>query len=112
MRPKGRSPTHHRLADLAKRQHGVASIRQLTGPLGYSRRSVSRAAAAGRLHRVHRGVYAVGHSHLTEQGRCLAAVLACGPGAVLSHDSAAWLWGISKRSPAPFAVTTPVSRRP
>lgn len=112
MRPKGRTHSHQPLADLAKRQHGVVSIRQLTGSLGYSRRSVSRAAAAGRLHRVHRGVYAVGHTRLTQQGRCLAAVLACGRGALLSHRSAAWLWGLSKTSPAPFEVTTPVRRKP
>lgn len=112
MRPKGQSRKHGALAELAERQHGVVSIRQVTGPLGCSRRSVSRAVAAGRLHRLHRGVYAVGHTRLTQQGRCLSAVLACGRGALLSHDSAAWLWGISTKSPVPFAVTTPNSRRP
>jgi hypothetical protein len=112
MRPKGRSRSHGELAELAKRQHGVVSIRQLTGPLGYSRRSVSRAVDARRLHRLYRGVYAVGHTRLTQQGRCLAAVLACGPQALLSHDSAAWLWGISTKSPAPHSVTTPVPRKP
>jgi hypothetical protein len=54
----------------------------------------------------------VGHTSLTQQGRCLAAVLACGPGALLSHDSAAWVWSISTKSPVPFAVTTPNSRKP
>ena len=112
MRPKGPPPTHAALAELAMRQHGVVSIRQLTGPLGYSRRSVSRAVAAGRLHRLHRGVFAVGHTRLTQQGRCLAAVLACGPKALLSHDSAAWLWGISTKRPSPYSVTTPVHRSP
>jgi hypothetical protein len=97
---------------LAKRQHGVVSIRQLIGPLGYSRRSVSRAAAAGRLQRLYRGVYAVGHAGVSRQGRCLAAVLACGPEALLSHGSAAWLWGVSNRAPFPVAVTAPISRKP
>ncbi|HEY3435231.1 MAG TPA: type IV toxin-antitoxin system AbiEi family antitoxin domain-containing protein, partial [Solirubrobacterales bacterium] len=50
------------LAKLAERQHGVVSIRQLTGPLGCSRSAVYRAVDAGRLHRLHPGVYAVGHA--------------------------------------------------
>jgi len=111
MRPKGLPQTHRALADLADRQYGVVSIRQLTGPLGYSRRSVSRAEAAGRLHRLHRGVFAVGHTRIPLHGKCLAAVLACGPGALLSHRSAAWLWGLAKGSPAPFEVTTPIPRK-
>jgi hypothetical protein len=110
MRPKRLPPAHHALAALAKRQHGVVSIRQLTGPLGYSRRSVSRAVAAGRLHRLHQGVFAVGHTAISRDGRCLAAVLACGPGSLLSHYSAAWLWGLSASGPAPYEVTTPVPR--
>jgi hypothetical protein len=98
---------------LAARQHGVVSIRQLIGPLGYSRGAVARAVRSGRLHRLYRGVVAVGHTNLSWHGRCLAAVLACGPSAVLSHHSAAWLWGIStRRAPAPFAVTVPMPRRP
>jgi very-short-patch-repair endonuclease len=96
---------------MAERQHGVVSIRQLIGPLGYSQGAVSRAAASGRLHRLHRGVYAVGYRKLSTHGHCLAATLACGPDALLSHLSAAWLWGISNRSPAPFHVTGPVRRR-
>jgi Transcriptional regulator, AbiEi antitoxin/REase_MTES_1575 len=112
MRRKRQSRTHNELAALAKRQYGVVSIRQLTGPLGYSEAGIRRAVSDGRLHRLHRGVYAVGHTRLTQQGHCLAAVLACGRGALLSHDSAAWLWGISTRSPRPYAVTTPNSRKP
>jgi hypothetical protein len=110
MRPKGLPPAHHALAALAKRQHGVVSIRQLMGPLGYSPRSVSRAVAAGRLHRLYQGVFAVGHTTISSDGRCLAAVLACGPGSLLSHYSAAWLWGLSSYGPAPYEVTTPVPR--
>jgi Transcriptional regulator, AbiEi antitoxin len=100
------------LADLAKRQHGVVSIRQLTGPLGYSRSGIDRAVEAERLHRLHRGVFAVGHTRISPYGECLAAVLASGPRALLSHLSAAWLWDISSTSPAPFSVTTPVRRKP
>jgi Transcriptional regulator, AbiEi antitoxin len=111
MRHKGRRPSHIELADLARRQHGVVSIRQLIGPLGYSRDAVKRATKAGRLHRLHRGVYAVGHTRLTQQGRCLAAVLTCGPNALLSHNSAAWLWGMSNTGPAPYAVTAGVRRK-
>ena len=97
---------------MANRQHGVVSIRQLRGPLGYSARAVTRSVEAGRLHRLHRGVYAVGYTRLTTQGKCLAAVLACGPGALLSHRSAGWLWGITKGSPVPCEVTSPVPRKP
>lgn len=68
--------------------------------------------AAGRLHRVQRGVYAVGYTRLSKQGECLAAVLACGPEALLSHGSAAWLWGLTKYLAKPLAVTGPQSRKP
>ncbi len=61
--------------------------------LGYTRSSASKAKRAGRLRRLHRGVYAVGHERLTWHGRCMAAVLACSP-AVASHTSAGWLWGL------------------
>jgi predicted transcriptional regulator of viral defense system len=95
---------------MAKKQHGVVSIRQLEGPLGFSQRSVARAVAAGRLHRVYRGVYAVGHTDLSLHAECLAAVLAVGPGALLSYYSAGWLWGLWPGSPAPFEVTAFVPR--
>lgn len=97
---------------MAKRQHGIVSVRQLTGLLGYSQTAVARAARDGRLHRLHQGVYAVGHTGLSAQGKCLAAVLACGPGALLSHYSAAWLWGLVRTSPLPVHVTTPTPRKP
>jgi hypothetical protein len=58
--------------------------------------SIDRRVAAGRLHRIHEGAFAVGHSLLSENGRRMAAVLACGPEAVLSHRSAAALWGIRR----------------
>jgi hypothetical protein len=103
---------HEALAELAARQHGVVSIRQLTARLGYSRNAISRAVREGRLHRIHRGVYAVGHTSLSAHGQALGAVLACGSGSLLSHHSAGWLWDIAKVEPAPFHVTTSVWRTP
>lgn len=64
------------------------------------------------MHRLHRGVFAVGHTRLSLHGECFGAVLASGPNAVLSHVSAAWLWGLTKTSPLPAHVTTPIHRKP
>jgi putative AbiEi antitoxin of type IV toxin-antitoxin system len=102
----------HALLEIAERQHGVISIRQLGKTLGYSASAVKREVAAGRLLRLHRGVYAVGHRRISPHGHCLAAVLACGPKALLSHGSAAWLWGISRYGPRPLHVTSPIPRKP
>jgi hypothetical protein len=112
MEPQPQEPgsSDRALAELARRQHGVVSIRQLKGLLGYSQAAVSRAVAAGRLHRLYRGVYAVGHTGLSLYGECLAAVLAGGPRSLLSHYSAAWLWGLSSTQPIPVHVTTPGQR--
>lgn len=95
-----------RLAVLATRQHGVVSLAQLT-ELGLTRQAVALRAKAGRLHRVHRGVYAVGHRDLTIKSRWMAAVLACGPGAVLSHRAALALWELRPRPNGPIDVTSP-----
>lgn len=81
------------MAELARRQHGVVAQRQLVG-LAVGRNVIRRWVECGRLHPVHRGVYAVGHSRLTIRGHWMAAVLACGEGALLSHRSAAALWGL------------------
>ncbi len=94
------------VADLAGRQHGVVSRRQLLA-LGLGRRAIQRRVEGGRLHRVHPGVYAVGHPVLSQYGRWMAAVLAAGPGALLSHRSAAALWGIRPTARARVEVTTP-----
>lgn len=61
---------------------------------GLSRAAVERRVRSGRLHKLHRGVYAVGHANPPLEGRFLAAVKACGAGAVLSHYSAGALWGL------------------
>jgi very-short-patch-repair endonuclease len=65
--------------------------------VGIASGSITDRVTAGRLHRIHRGVYAVGHPQLSTEGRWMSAVLACGQGAVLSHRSAAELWGIRHR---------------
>jgi predicted transcriptional regulator of viral defense system len=79
------------VADLARRQDGVVARRQLF-ELGLGRGAIESRLRAGRLHLIHRGVYAVGHVFVSQYGRWLAAVLAVGPGAFLSHLSAAALW--------------------
>jgi hypothetical protein len=79
------------VAQRAARQHGIVSRRQLIAA-GLSRHAIDHRVASGLLHRVHRGVYAVGHPPLTREAWWMAAVLACGDGAALSHASAAALW--------------------
>ena len=80
------------MASLAAESWGVVSVEELQA-CGLTRNAIGRRLAAGRLHRVHRGVYAVGHLGLTPEGRWLAAVKACGP-AVLSHASLAMLFAL------------------
>jgi very-short-patch-repair endonuclease len=94
------------VAEIAGRQHGVVRFDQLLWA-GLSRSAVKRWTAAGRLHRLHRGVYAVGHTRLTPEGRIIAAVFACGKGAVASHGSAAYLWSLSPKCPPSCHVTVP-----
>jgi very-short-patch-repair endonuclease len=98
------------LAELAARQHGVVALPQLV-TLGLSAVAVRARVARGKLHRIHRGVYAVGHSVLTPHGRRMAAVLACGDGAALSHRSAAHLIGIRLTSRPAIEVTRPRGSR-
>src|SRR5262245_16216333 len=97
------------VAELAATQWGVVSIEQL-GALGLGRSTVTRRVQAGRLHRLYRGVYAVGHVHLGREGRQLAAVLACGEGAVLSHRSAASHWALLDTQSGLIDVTAARSR--
>ena len=79
--------------------------------LGVSRDAVDHWLRAARLQRLHRGVYAVGHAVLRREGRWLAAVLACGEDAVLSHGSAALHWGLLQSEATRIDVTTRGSRR-
>ncbi len=97
---------------LAQNQHGVVSRDQLTR-LGLSRDAITHRLRSGRLHRVHHGIFAVGRPRLSARGRQLAAVMAYGPKAVLSHRSAGALWELIPTSPGFVDVTVPgTSRRP
>jgi Transcriptional regulator, AbiEi antitoxin/Protein of unknown function (DUF559) len=98
------------IAALAARQHGVVTRSQLRD-LGLSDRAISKRVAAGRLHRVHQGVFAVGHRRLPSFGAWSAAVLACGPGAALSHASAAALWDLRRSDAVYVDVTVPRTGR-
>jgi very-short-patch-repair endonuclease len=91
---------------LARRQHGVISRRQLLEH-GLNGDAIKHRVATGRLHRVARAVYAVGRPDLTQYGIWMAAVLACGPGAVLSGESAAVLWEIRRPGRARIEVSVP-----
>jgi very-short-patch-repair endonuclease len=92
------------VAEIARRQHGIVTFEQLAAA-GLWPNSIALRVRAGRLHRVHRGVYAVGHAALSHRGHWIAAALAGGSSAVLSHASAAQLWGLL---PAPPAKPGPV----
>jgi predicted transcriptional regulator of viral defense system len=91
-------------ARIAERQHGVVARRQLL-ELGMGRRAIENRLARGRLYAVHRGVYAVGHRRLTAHERWMATVLAHGASAVLSHRSAASLWGLMRSTRSTIEVT-------
>ena len=92
--------------ELAGKQHGVVARRQLL-ELGFNAREIEHRVARGRLHLVMRGIYAVGWPGLTQKRRWMAAVLACGDGAMLSHRSAAALWeiGMERRGTVDVSVT-------
>jgi hypothetical protein len=94
------------LGELARRQWGVVTRDQLRAA-GLGDTGVRDWVRDGRLHRLHRGVYAYGHDRLKVEGHWLAAVLACGPGAVLSHRSAGRLWEVRQNNAALIDVTVP-----
>jgi predicted transcriptional regulator of viral defense system len=95
---------------VAARQWGVLDIRQLRA-CGLTDTAVRLRVRAGRLHPLYRGVYALGHPAVPVEGRLLAAVKACGPGAVLSHFSAAVLYGWFEWDGRHPQVTAPKPRR-
>jgi hypothetical protein len=107
MRPQ--VTTDWAIAALASVQGGVISRSQLL-VLGLSPTAIARRVQAGRLHPIHRGVYAVGHRVVSAEGRWTAAVLACGSEAVLSHASAAAAWEIRPTAGA-IDVTVPLASR-
>jgi very-short-patch-repair endonuclease len=101
------SPNHRDkvVGGLADRQHGVVRREQLLAA-GVGRGAIVRALEAGRLRPVFRGVYAVGHVALRREGWWMAALLACGEGAALSHRTAAQAWGLTTGPTLPIDVTT------
>lgn len=94
------------VAELAAAQHGIVTSAQLAES-GFGPNAIALGVGRGRLHRVHRGVYAVGYLALSTKSRWLAAVLACGGGAVLSHGSAAALWGLLRPLSGDVDVSVP-----
>src|SRR5215218_9589358 len=111
MTPQSQTPPARRerergLSRLATRQHGVVSWRQLR-ELGFGQEAIKRRLADGRLHHIHEEVYAVGHTQLSHRSHWWAAVLAYGPGAFVSHQTAAVLWGIGRNRRGPIHVTAP-----
>lgn len=99
-----RAPADRLIAAVAAQQHGVVSRAQLT-EAGLGRGAIAHRVAQGRLHRLHRGVYLVGHPVPPEHAPLCAAVLACGPGAHLSHVAAAGLWGMLRAGGPSIDVT-------
>jgi very-short-patch-repair endonuclease len=98
-----------KIARVAARQFGHVTRQQLL-ELGLPSQTIARWIENARLTRVHTGVYAVGHQQHTPIAAAMAAVLACGDQAVLSHDSAAALWGV-RTWPSRPEVTAPHDRR-
>jgi len=103
MRPKSH-PRPKDVADRASQQHGVVTYRQLRR-MGFSHEAIKRRIRVGEFHPLYRGVYAVGHTAMTRRGLLMAAVYACGEGAVASHWDAAELWGLSRNGGKTFHVT-------
>jgi predicted transcriptional regulator of viral defense system len=98
-----------RIGSLLAAQNGIATLAQLEA-LGLSRRAVQERERSGRLHRIHQRVYSLTPRVMTERGKFMAAVLACGLDAVLSHRSAAYLWGLVDAWEDPIDVTAPNRR--
>jgi very-short-patch-repair endonuclease/predicted transcriptional regulator of viral defense system len=97
------------IALLAKRQWGVVSRKQLER-FGLSEAGIARWVSAGRLHRIHRGVYAVGHRALSDEGQLAAALLLASRGAALSHTTAAWWLQLLRNEPRPIHISAPGRR--
>jgi very-short-patch-repair endonuclease len=95
---------------LATRQHGVVARWQL-GSLGFGRKAIEAALGEGRLTAVHEEVFAVGHTRISRRGYWWAAMLAYGPDALLSHQSAAVLWELRRRRSGPIHVTAALGRQ-
>jgi very-short-patch-repair endonuclease len=105
-----RTAPDRELAEWASERDGVASRKELLG-LGFGRGAIRSHLANGQLHVIHHGVYAVGHRAISRRGYLRAALLACGEKSVLSHRTAADLWGISPTSSRLIEITGPTRRR-
>ncbi len=106
-RSNAQPPTHGPVAALAAGQHAVFSLQQLR-ELGLSASAVHKRAACGSFHRRYPGVYSLVPAELlTREGHWMAAVLACGPGAVLSHVTAAALHELRRSDSEYVHVTVP-----
>src|SRR3954447_21629837 len=99
-----------RLAELARGQHGVVARRQLLA-VGFSESAIARRVRAQRLHAVYAGVYAVGHPHLSRDGRWLAAVPAGGGGGGLGYATGAFEWWRRRAEPRLTEIVVPHTTR-
>jgi very-short-patch-repair endonuclease len=99
------------MAELARRQHGIVDDADLAG-LGFGRGAIQHQLRLARLHRLYPGVYAVGHTRLTLEALWLAAVRACGDGALLSHRTGATSWDVMRATGGAIHVTVVRSQRP
>jgi very-short-patch-repair endonuclease len=110
----GRKAPHHSwdeaIGELASRQYGVVSLGQLR-ELGLSRAAIEGRLKRKRMVALHRGVYAIGHTALTIESHFIAAVYACGPGALLSYRCAGVVHGLLRWSPVRIDVTAPGERK-
>jgi very-short-patch-repair endonuclease len=107
---KLRPTTARRSWRLIEQQHGVISRGQLLS-LSYTPKAIEHRLRIGRLHRVWRGVYAVGRRELSEEGQLMAAVLACGGETAISHDSAGYRWQFRRRKPIEIELSVPAHVR-
>ncbi len=101
---------HHEVARRAGLQYGILTRAQLL-ECGFTAAMIGHRARTGWLWRMYRGVYAVGYPPSSPDAQAMAALLACGPGAALSHRSAAALWKITKTWPSPVEVTAQSAHR-
>jgi hypothetical protein len=108
---RGQLRTHQKMANLAARQYGIVTRDQLTA-LGYTDRMVDHALQIGRLQAWHQDVFAVGHGGLSRHGLCKAAVMFRGEGALISFQSAIWLWGMEEKLEIPVNVSVRGKGRP
>jgi very-short-patch-repair endonuclease len=99
-------PLDREIGRIAAQQHGVITTAQLVSA-GIGTSGITKRVCRGGLYRLYQGVYSVGHCGISREKRWMAAVLACGEGAALSHGSAAALWGLLRPVEGPIEVSVP-----